>query len=287
MDIRQLTYFLTILEEGNITKAAEKLHIAQPPLSQQLKLLEDELGVKLIDRSTRKIQITDAGHMLQQRAKQILELVETTIKELNDFNGGLQGTLSIGTVSSGAMLLPERIYQFHGKYPSVNFQIHEGDTTEILELIKSGMIEIGIVRTPLNTEIFESIFLPTEPMIAVTSDKSDWDDSVNFINLTELSKKPILLDRRYERAIIEACLQAGFEPRILCKSNDPKTILLWANTGIGVAIVPKTCLGLIESINLKYKDINEPSLLAGTAVVWLKNKYLPATARHFLETFKL
>ena len=286
MNIRQLTYFLTILDEGNITKAAEKLHIAQPPLSQQLKLLEDDLGVKLIDRSTRKIQITDAGQMLQLRAKQILELVETTIKELNDFSDGLQGTLSIGTVSTGVMLLPERIYQYHGKYPNVNFHIHEGDSTEILELLKSGMLEIGIVRTPINSEVFESIFLPTEPMIAVTNNESDWNDNLNFINITELSSKPILLDRRYEKVLIEACLQAGFEPRILCKSNDPKTIMLWANTGIGVAIVPKSCLGLIQSINLKYKDINEPSLFAGTAIVWLKNKFLPATAKNFLETFR-
>jgi len=108
----------------------------------------------------------------------------------------------------------------------------------------------------------------------VTNNESDWNDNLNFINITELSSKPILLDRRYEKVLIEACLQAGFEPRILCKSNDPKTIMLWANTGIGVAIVPKSCLGLIQSINLKYKDINEPSLFAGTAIVWLKNKFL-------------
>lgn len=151
MDIRQLRYFITIAEEGNITKAARRLHIAQPPLSQQLKLLEEELGVKLVERGSRQIQLTDAGKILRHRAEQVVELVDSTIKELKDFNEGLQGTLSVGTVpSSGSTLLPERIYNFHENYPGVSFQIWEGDTYRILDLLNNGVIEIGIVRTPIN-----------------------------------------------------------------------------------------------------------------------------------------
>ncbi|MFC6605123.1 LysR family transcriptional regulator [Ectobacillus funiculus] len=88
LDIKQLAYFLAIAEEGNITKAAERLHIAQPPLSQQLKLLEEELGVVLMERSTRKIQITDAGRLLQNRAKQIIELMEKNNKGIQRFERG-------------------------------------------------------------------------------------------------------------------------------------------------------------------------------------------------------
>lgn len=114
MDIKQLTYFLTIAEEKSITKASEKLHIAQPHLSQQLKLLEEELNVKLIERTTRKFQVTDAGKRLWHRSKQIIELMESTVKELKDFNEGMEGTLSIGTISSaGDILLPQRIYSFN------------------------------------------------------------------------------------------------------------------------------------------------------------------------------
>lgn len=95
-----MSYFLAIIEEGSITKAANKLHLAQPYLSQQLKLLEDELEVKLVERTTRKFQVTEAGKMLAYRAKQILDLAEKTIKELKDFNEGIKGTLSIGCLSS-------------------------------------------------------------------------------------------------------------------------------------------------------------------------------------------
>ena len=114
MDIRKLVYFLTIAEEGNISRAVERLHISQPPLSQQLKLLEEELGIVLIGRNTRKMHITDAGRLLQNRAKQIIELMEKTVKELRDLKEGLQGTLSIGTISSaGEMLLSIKIQSFH------------------------------------------------------------------------------------------------------------------------------------------------------------------------------
>lgn len=287
MDIRQLKYFVTIVDEGNITKAAEKLHIAQPPLSQQLKLLEEELGIKLIERNTRKIQITEAGYMLWHRAKQIIELTETTEKELRDFKEGLQGTLSIGAIASaGDTLLPNRINSFHRAYPDVNFHIRECSTNEILELLISGVIEIGIIRTPLNSELFDSILLPDEPMVAATNGDFFWNEDKKTIKLRDLENKPLLVHNRYENVISEACQREGFEPRILGRIDDTRSILLWAHTGMGVAIVQRDWINLIDSINLKYKEINEPSLVTRTAIVWLKNKYLSSIARNFLNIFE-
>lgn len=287
MDIRQLRYFLAIAEEENITKAAEKLHMSQPPLSQQLKIIEDELGVTLIERSTRKIQLTDTGKILRHRAEQMIGLMETTIKELKDINEGVKGTLSIGTVSSsGATLLPERIRSFHEEYPGINFQIWEGDTYRVLELLNSGVIEIGIIRTPFNSEIYESICLPNEPMVAASSNLY-WEENEKSICLNKLSDKQLIVDRRFEKIIVEACQKLGFEPKILCRSDDARSILLWASTGIGVAIVPKAAVGLIPSTNLLYKEINQPSLETKTAIIWMRDRYLSSASRHFLETFKL
>ncbi len=100
MDIKQLTYFIAIVEEGTITHAANRLHMAQPPLSTQLKLLEDELGTKLLERGARKIKLTDAGKILYQRAKHIIEITNSTTKEIEEFRKGIQGTLRLGTISS-------------------------------------------------------------------------------------------------------------------------------------------------------------------------------------------
>jgi DNA-binding transcriptional LysR family regulator len=287
MDIKQLLYFNAICEEKNITRASEKLHIAQPHLSHQLKLLEEELSIKLVERSTRKFQLTEAGEKLQHRAKQILELLDSTTKELKDYNEGIKGTLAIGTIqSSGDMLLPGRIYDFNIKYPNINFEIRECSTDEILELLKSGMIEIGIIRTPLLSKTFGSICLPMEPMVAASGNPSFFKDDKNKIELPELSGSPLLVHRRYEPMIVEACKQNGFEPRILCKIEDTKSILFYAVTGMGVAIIPKDWVNLIPGINLIYKEINEPSLETGTTIIWMKDQYLSSAARNFLETFK-
>lgn len=210
MDIKQLKYFLAIAEEKNITKAAEKLYMAQPPLSYQLKLLEGELGVKLIERNTHRV----------------------------------------------------------------------------LELLKSGIIEIGIIRTPFNGEIFESICLPKESMVAASS-SLNWNEKQNYIEMTELTNKSLVIDRRFENVIVKACRKEGFEPKIICRGDDVRSILLWASTGIGTAIVPEAAIGLIPNSNLNYKEIKLVSVETQTAIIWMKNQYLSSAARHFLKTFKV
>lgn len=287
MNVKQLKYFLTIVEEGTILKAAQKLHIAQPPLSQQLKLLEEELGCTLIARTTRKSQITDTGEKLYFRAKQILELMDTTIKEVTDINKGLQGRLSIGTVSSaGATFLPERLSNYHEKYPGINFGIFDEDTYKIIELLGKGIIDIGIIRTPFNLDMFEAITLPSVPMVAVSKNLR-FPNECEILSLSNLNDLPLIVQQRYEKTILELCLKAEFVPNILCRSNDVRTILLWAAAGMGTAIVPKDCLHLIHSMDLEHKEINEPSLNVGTAIIWTKDRYLSTAARHFLEGFSL
>ena len=288
MDIRQLKYFLAILEEGSITKAAEKLHIAQPPLSHQLKLLEDELDIKLIERNTRKIQITDAGRILQYRSKQILELTENTKEELKNLKSGFKGLLSLGTVpSSSTTILLKKLNAFHHRYPHINFKIRESNTDEILKLLSSGAIEIGIILTPFNSEKFQSLLLPSEPMIAAFKpDVYFINTEKNSINLNDLINKPLIIDNKFKDMLISSCHQAGFEPTILCENEDARAVLLWANTGIGIGIVPKSAANLIPGLNLKYIEIEELSLETRPAVVWVKNRYLSDVAKNFVETFK-
>ena len=167
MDIRQLLYFTTIAEEGSISAAAKKLHLSQPPLSYQMKLLEEELHLPLIERSARGIALTEAGRVLYKRAQGILELSELTRKEMLAMASGFTGTLHIGTVSSsGASLLGWRIPAFHQKYPQIGFAIHEGNTFELMEMLESGLIELAIVRTPFHNDQLNCLYLSPEPMIA-------------------------------------------------------------------------------------------------------------------------
>lgn len=288
MDIRQLKYFLTIAEEGSITKAAEKLHIAQPPLSQQLKLLEDELDIKLIERNTRKIQITDAGRILQHRSKQILELTQNTKKEIKNLKQGFKGVLSLGTVpSSSTTILLKKLNEFHNKYPHINFKIRESNTGEILKSLSIGTIEVGVILTPFNSEKFESLLLSSESMIvAFKPDTYFINNNKNSISLNDLINKPLIIDHKFKDMLISTCHQAGFEPTILCENEDARSVLLWAHTEIGIGILPKSAADLIPGLGLKYIEIDELSLKTRPAVVWVKNRYLSNVAKNFIEMFK-
>ena len=136
---------------------------------------------------------------MYHKAKQILQLMDITIKEVKDINDGLAGKLSIGTVSAaGATFLPQLISSFHSKFPNVSFEIIDEDTSSIIELLSKGLIDVGIIRTPYNTEGFEVINLPEEPMI-VASKIDYWDKKKTIISLKDLNELPLVLHRRYEK----------------------------------------------------------------------------------------
>lgn len=287
MDIRQLKYFLAIAEEGQITSAARRLQMAQPPLSQQLRLLEEELGVKLVERGPRSVQLTDAGEILRGRAQQILELADSTTRELKDYVKGVSGTLSIGTVSSsGATLLQERLREFHHLYSGVKFEIHEGNTFMIIDLLNKGIIEIGIVRTPFNSTNLECVYTAAEPMIAVMTADYDWTGGETSIDIGELKNRPLIIYRRFEQLIRETCLEHGFNPAVFCLNDDARTTLLWANAGLGIGIIPRSALGLANNSNLQSKEIRSESLHTRIAAVWVKDKFLSSLASNFIESFK-
>lgn len=286
MDIKQLKYFLTIAEEGQITSAAKKLHMAQPPLSQQLKLLEDELGAKLLKRGSRHIELTDVGKLLRVRAKQIIELSDSTLSEIDDFIRGLNGTVKIGTVtSSGAAFLNKKMSKFHEKYSGIKFSIHEGNTFKIVDLLNKGVIDLGIVRTPFNALNFECRYINSEPMIAVMTKKYNLDNTNSPIPIIKLKDKPIIIYRRFEKLIYETCLNNGFKPNVFCKNDDARTTLLWASTGFGVGIVPKSTFQLVNNKNLIYKEIDSNELITSLALIWVKNRYISSLTEKFIDDF--
>lgn len=286
MDIRQLRYFLAIAEEGQISGAAKRLHIAQPPLSQQLKLLEGELGVQLVERGSRNIRLTEAGRALRQRAEQVLDLVSATVKEIQALDEGAKGTLSLGTIASlGSTLLPDWISQFHAQYPGIDFLLREGETERIIDLLNKGVLEIGLVRLPVDPVMFESIPLPKEPLVAATSSK--WfNGQTGPVPIAELAHKPLLIHRRHMTMISQGCREAGFEPTFLCKADDPRSMMSWAGAGIGIAIATASMARLFTNYGLYCREITSPVLETAAAVIWMKNRYLSVAAHKFLEIVK-
>lgn len=149
MDLRQLRYFKTIIEEGTITGAARKLHISQPPLSSQMHLLEKELGTLLFERGARQVVPTEAGSRLYRYAVEMLDLETAAREEIGTLKTGHQGVLRLGLVSSGGH---EKLYRllraYRKRYPHIQFKVYEGNSYELLEQLRKGKIDVSLLRSP-------------------------------------------------------------------------------------------------------------------------------------------
>lgn len=281
MEFRQLKYFLAVVEEGQITKAADRLNITQPPLSQQIILLENELGVQLFHRTKKQIRLTEAGRILQTRAEQIMELLKATTDEVQVATHGLSGKLTIGTItSSGRSLIPEYIQKYHALYPQVTFDLRQGDTRRILDLLDAGVIEIGLVRLPVDESLYNYIALPPENMVVVSAPQGFFPDQGTDLQLSDLGTIPLLIHRRYAPFVTDYC------HNILCVSDDVTPLLLWARRGLGVAVVPESAVTLLQEPPLRVRKISIPTIITTGAVIWRKKQTLPAAAIHFIEMFK-
>lgn len=284
MRMKQLLYFVTVVKEGNITAASRKLHITQPALSNQIKNLERELNVKLFHRGARAITLTNAGEILFNKANSILELKHSIKKELEDIKSGFKGTLKIGTISAiDSELLENNFLAFHQKYKKIKYELYEGITPEIIRLLFSRAIEIGVVRTPFDTTGLDIIYLKSEPMIAAYRDDDDLDTLENEIPIQDLDKKPLIIYRRFENIIISAFQEVEINPYVFCINDDSRTSLLWANAGLGIAIVPMSSKNLVLANNLKFKIINNQSLCTKVAIITLENSNLSKVATSFLN----
>jgi LysR family transcriptional regulator, salicylic acid-responsive activator of bsdBCD len=287
MDLKQFGYFVAIAEEGSISAAAKKLHISQPPLSHQLKLMENELGVKLVERGARRVTLTDAGIILYKRANHILELTDAAIKELDDFSEKLSGTLRLGTTSSsGPALLKKRMVEFCEACPDVHFEIHEGSTFQLIELLGSGVIEIAIARTPFHAENTDSYGLESEPMIAVANREYFAESGKERIALKDLQGSPLIIYRRFEKLILSSCKSAGFKPTIFCMNDDARTSLMWADAGLGVAIVPQSMASYRKDEQSMFKVVKDQSIQTQVTAIWRNDRQLSSVAKSFLEVFQ-
>ncbi|CAH0345362.1 LysR family transcriptional regulator [Bacillus sp. CECT 9360] len=292
MDLRQLRYFLSIAEEGQISRAAKKLHMAQPPLSQQLQQMEEELGVTLVERKRngKKMELTEAGKILYEKAQSILHSFEESILEVKETGEGMKGTLSIGVVLSCVSYLPAKIERFNQKYPNVSFKLLGGDPYEINRYLEKREIELAIVHPPLAMNGLLTKELGQEPYVFVFPKKWSSLGSKKSINMKEIENIPLLLIHRtkgegiYDEIKAE-CNRVGIHPNILCECPDVNILLSLVSSGIGASIVPKTSIPPFLNEGIKVLNINDTSLQSETVLAWNQDRYLSRAAKRFIDLF--
>lgn len=280
MDLRQMKYFTTIVEQGTISKAAKVLHMAQPPLSIQLKQLEDELGVILVKRGNHQIELTQAGTLFYKRCLQILDLSEIARNEIKQ---SYQEVLRIGiTSSNSALIQQEKVKNFIQDHHHLSYSIHEGSTYDMLDLLLSHNIDLGIVRTPFDSSLVDAYFLEKEPMIAIGK-KEYFSDKKE--RMKDFKDTPLIIHQRYLSLLNDCCLQQQFQPQLKVICNDSRTSLIWASAGIGVAIVPMSSLSLEYDHSLISVTLKDKDLYSGIAFITRKDEKPPLSIQNFMKQF--
>jgi len=287
MEIKDMRAFYAIVEEGNISHAAQRLDIAQPALSRQMKRLETSLGVQLFERGSRRIRLTDAGKVMYARVEHILGIVDGAVREITEMGSGVAGSVRLGTITtSGAMLVPELLSEFHRRYPQVTYQIWEAEGARILELLDNRVIEIGITRTQVDAKVYESIVLPNEPLVVIMNREQEIGESEREVKLSELKDVPLLVPLRWQSVFTANCKKRGFDPNIICVSDSIVQDLLLTKMGMGMALLPVSSKTLLTDGNLIYKKLVEPEMSTHTVIAWLKNRTLSTSSAHLLRLFR-
>ncbi|MDF2927157.1 MAG: transcriptional regulator, LysR family protein [Paenibacillaceae bacterium] len=293
MTLKQLEYFLAIAKHGHISAAARELNISQPPLSTQLRLLEEELGTPLFRRDKHNLIITSAGMLLRDKAMQILELTRNVSEELQGLGDLLRGSLYIGAITSVCYkILPMRAAQFLQANPKVDFHIWVGSSIRIMELLSDGTIEMGIVREPFNHDRYQTHPLQDDtlgearedPFVAVgVPSRMNALGNNRELALKDLEGVPLILHRRFNDLFLSACRKEGFQPQILCQNDDLVSSLSWAAAGMGVAIVPATSAALrFGDEPTVAKPIRTLALDAKLALITRKDDRLSPAVKAFI-----
>ncbi|WP_395408531.1 LysR family transcriptional regulator [Pseudoduganella sp. UC29_106] len=250
IDLKQLRYFLAVAEEKSFSRAAERLHISQPPLSQQIMKLEAELGVKLFARTTRTFELTVAGKALMQEAAELLGKMRMTIDTVRQIDRGEVGRLRVGIVGSAMWgPIPSMLEEFQSKYPRVTWTIHELGPTVQYDALRAKQIDVGFWREPrLDEDELKRDNLKQElcfrENVCVAVNEHHPLAKQESIELKDIADEPMLtlaLDKSsFPRYLIQCCVKAGFQPTVFQEANEPQTLLAMVGAGLGVTLMPET-----------------------------------------------
>lgn len=277
MELRQLEYFRTIVDAGSISGAARMLHMTQPPLSYQMKMLEEELQVSLFLRGTKKITLTEAGKTLYEQAENLLRLADLTKQEV--IKSGQAATLHIGMTPSTVSMMSDFLVAFVEKYPLIHFDIHEGSTFTLKDQLENQMIDLTTLRTPIALNGCETWPLAKEKLLAMAVQDYPVLSGQTSIHLKELSKQPLILSHRYQKYMFSAFEHAGLICDIYIACEDARTAMTMAEKGLGIAILPASMLPL--SNKLHSYDICDADLTTEILLAWRKGR-LPIEVQDFL-----
>ncbi|MFC4587382.1 LysR family transcriptional regulator [Sphaerisporangium corydalis] len=280
MQLQQLASFVAVAETSHFTQAAERMRVAQPSLSKQIKALETELGAPLFSRARGNVTLTPAGEALLPLARRMLADADTARREVAELAGLRRGRVRLGaTPSLCAGLLADALARFHGDYPGIDLLVEEGGSRDLVRDLARGQLDLALIILPLQSS---DPSLVTEEILnesLVVASPASARGRKAYIRIDELRGRPLVMFRRgydLREATLSACRQAGFEPRFAVEGGEMDAVLRFVEAGLGVAVVPSMVLdgrpglagtplappGLRRTIALAHRKDVEPTRAA-------------------------
>jgi DNA-binding transcriptional LysR family regulator len=287
MELRQLEYFVTVVEEANFTRAAARLHVAQPGVSAQIRRLERELGEELFDRSGRTVRLTEVGAAVLPYARAALGAVSGARDAVAEFTGLVRGHVTVGMVSSMStheLDLPGLLADFHRLHPAVEITLSEAGSGDLLDGLRAGRLDVafaGLAAEPLPGVAVHVI--TDEPLVAIVG-RDDPLATTDTITLTELAGRALIgLPRGTAiRACVDDAFAAlGLRPHFAFEAGDPRLLARLAGRGLGVAVLPESVMGG-RSAEL-YAIALRPGVRGRLAFAWRDEGPAGPAARRFVE----
>ncbi|NLR98154.1 LysR family transcriptional regulator [Rhizobium sp. P38BS-XIX] len=281
-ELRHLRYFVTLVEERNFDRAAVRLGIAQPGLSQQIISLERIVGTSLLDRSRRAVKLTHAGEILFQEARKVLAQTEATVAAIHRAGRGESGRISIGYVASAAYsgAVVHAISNFKRDHPHVEIELQEMELRQQLQRIADGLLDFGYIRSPapIPGGVAVQVIL-REPLMAILPCEHPLAGRP-VADLAHLSAEIFITPRQppeigFHRNTLHACREAGFEPAIKAVAHDFTEIASLVGIGAGIALVPQS-MRCAELPNISYQSIEGVETTSDVAIAYRKGEGAPA-----------
>lgn len=286
MELKTLRYFAVVAEELHFGRAAKRLHISQPPLSRQIMNLEGELGVTLLYRSKRHVQLTPAGELFLHEVIPILSAVNEAGNAARRAGRGEIGRLVIGFfLGATYTLLPRVLRRFRAQSPNVKLVLQDMELPQVLETLVNGEIDVGFLRPPAMDSTISTEVLLREPFVAAIPENSKFSKS-RQLRLCDLAEEPFILFSPTRSVlysqIINACHQAGFHPRVVQEARRPETLIGLVGSGAGIALVASS-VQMRGGTGVTFKKITGPLPMTEIAIAW-RHKNPSPLLESFLET---
>ena len=286
MELRHLRYFIAVAEELSFRRAAERLRLAQPPLSAQIKSLETELGVQLFERSTRSVKLTPSGRVLLVQARNVLAAAESAEQHTRNAGKGLVGTLRIGLLApTTTSSLAKILRSYRQEFPGVQFDLHELPSLEQIRRLRADQLDVGFLRPPVGFPELETRFVEESPMVLALPTGHRLAKIKN-LRWSDFDKESLVmihpsLQHGFYDAFLRLCAKAGATPLTGQYANDIHSKMWLISAGFGIAPTAKT-IADVKRPGLAFRDLPPGVPPVKTVLTWKRSNTSPAL-QNFLK----